>query len=122
MKNCCLRREIREGTAWQSALVPMLGAKPLIGRLLLPEEDTPGKAAAAIVSYRAWRKLFNSDPGILGKSITLDGKPFVVAGVIEPDFTLTSEVMPSEEPMEKLDVFLPLPLGADAAQSRGDEN
>src|SRR5215472_5547583 len=106
----------------QSTLLAMLGAKPVIGRVLLPEEDTPGKPAVAILSYRAWRRLFNSDQGILGKSITLNGKPFIVAGVLERDFTLTSEVMPSEEPMEKLDLFLPLPLGADAAQSRGDEN
>jgi len=106
----------------QSTLLHMLGAKPLIGRLLLPEEDAPGKPAAAVLSYRAWRRLFNSDPGILGKSITLDGKPFVVAGVLQRDFMLNSEVMPSEEPMDKLDMFLPLPLAADAAQNRGDEN
>ena len=106
----------------QSTLLHMLGAKPLMGRLLLPEEDTPGKPAVAILSYHAWRKLFNSDPGILNKSIILDGKPFIVAGVLQRDFVLTSEVMPSEGPMDKLDVFLPLPLAADAEQKRGDEN
>jgi predicted permease len=106
----------------QSTLLRMLGAKPLIGRLLLPEEDAPGKPAAAILSYAAWRRLFNSDRGIVGKSITLDGKPYIVAGVLQRNFMLSSEVMPSEEPMDKLDVFLPLPLAADAAQNRGDEN
>lgn len=106
----------------QSTLLQMLAAKPLMGRLLLPEEDTPGQPAVAILSYRAWRRLFNSDRGILGKSITLNGKPFIVAGVLQRDFMLNSEVMPSEGPMDKLDVFLPLPLGPDAAQKRGDEN
>ena len=106
----------------QSALLTMLGAKPLMGRLLLPEEDTPGKPATAILSYRAWRRLFNSDSEILGKSITLDGKPFIVAGVLRREFMLNSEVMPSEGPIDKLDVFLPLPLAADAEQSRRDEN
>jgi predicted permease len=106
----------------QSTLLQMLGAKPLLGRLLLPEEDKPGKAAAAILTDRVWRRLFNSDPGIVGQSITLDGKPFIVAGVLQRGFMLNSEVMPSEEPMDKLDVFLPLPLKADAAQKRGDEN
>lgn len=106
----------------QSTLLRMLGAKPLMGRLLLPEEDTPGKPAVAILSYRAWRNLFNSDPAILKKTITLDGKPFVVAGVLQRDFMINSEVMPSEDPMDKLDVFLPLPLAADAEQNRGDEN
>ena len=106
----------------QSTLLEMLGAKPLLGRLLLPEEDRPGKAAVAILSERVWRRLFNSDPGIVGQSITLDGKPFLVAGVLQRGFMLNSEVMPSEEPMDKLDVFLPLPLAADAAQNRRDEN
>jgi len=100
----------------------MLGAKPLMGRLLLPEEDTPGKPATAILSYGAWRRLFNSDSEILGKSMTLDGKPFIVAGVLRREFMLNSELMPSEGPIDKLDVFLPLPLAADAEQSRRDEN
>ncbi len=106
----------------QSSLLQMLGAKPLLGRLLLPEEDKPGKPAAAVLSYRVWTRFFNSDPRVLGQSITLDGKPFIVAGVLQRSFMLNSEVMPSEEPMDKLDVFLPFPLAADAAQNRRDEN
>jgi predicted permease len=106
----------------QASLLKMLGAKPLLGRLLLPEEDKPGKPAVAILSERVWKRLFNSDPGIAGKSITLNGNPFTVAGVLQRGFILNAEVMPSEEPMDKVDVFLPLPLGADAAQSRRDEN
>src|SRR6202040_4211882 len=50
------------GARTQSTLLQMLGAKPLLGRLLLPEEDRPGKAAAAILTERVWRRLFNSDP------------------------------------------------------------
>src|ERR1700720_2655352 len=106
----------------QSALLQMLGAKPFLGRLFLPEEDRPGKPAAAILSNRLWRRLFNSDPEIIGRSITLDGNPFVVAGVLQPGFMLNAEIMPSEVPMDKVDVFLPLPLAADAVQKRRDEN
>ena len=105
-----------------SSLLHILGAKPLLGRVLLPQEDEPGKPQVAILSYRLWRRLFNSDPNIVGKSITLDGKPCAVAGVLGSDFFLNSEVMPAEGPMDKIDLFLPLPLGADAAQNRGDEN
>ena len=100
----------------------MLGAKPLLGRLLLPEEDKPGKPAVAILSDRLWKRLFSSDPAIVGKSITLNGNPFTVAGVLQRGFMLNAEVMPSEGPMDKVDVFLPLPLDADAVKRRGDEN
>jgi predicted permease len=106
----------------QSSLLTMLGAKALLGRTLLPEEDRPGKPPVAILSNGIWKRLFNSDPAIVGKSITLDGSAFTVAGVLPRSFILNAEVMPSEGPMDKVDIFLPLPLGADAAQRRGDEN
>ena len=110
------------GARTQSSLLEMLGAKPLLGRLLLPEEDQPGKPDVAVLSERVWKRLFNSDPGIVGKTIVLNGNPFVVAGVLQRGFMLDAEVMPSETPMDKMDIFAPLPLGADAVKNRGDEN
>ena len=106
----------------QSSLLDMFGAKALLGRLLLPEEDAPGKPPVAILSYRTWQQLFSSDPGIVGKGVTLDGNSFTVVGVLQRSFALNSEVLPSEGPMDKVDIFLPLPLGPDAEQRRGDEN
>jgi predicted permease len=118
------------GVRTQSGLLEMLGAKPLLGRLLLPEEDKPGKAPVVILSERVWRRLFNADPQIVGKTIVLNGNSFTVindnsftvAGVLQAGFQLNAEVMPSEFPMDKMDLFLPLPLGADAEKNRGDEN
>src|SRR5271154_1615566 len=110
------------GARTQSSLLEMLGAKPLLGRLLLPEDDKPGKADVAILSARIWKRLFNADPGIIGKTIVLNGNPFLVAGVLQNSFTLGDEVMPSETPMDKMDIFAPLPLGGDAEKNRGDEN
>jgi predicted permease len=106
----------------QSSLFAMFGAKPLLGRTLLPEEDKPGKPPVAILSNGAWVRLFNSDPAIVGRTIMLNGKPYIVAGVLQRGFVLNAEIMPSEGPMDKVDMFLPLPLGPDAEQRRGDEN
>ena len=114
--------ELLGGITSSSTLLHMLGAKPLVGRVLLPEEDKPGKPPVAILSYRLWRRLFSSDPHVVGTSITLNGTSYSVAGVLTPDFFLNPEVMPAEGPIDRFDVFLPLPLGADAAQRRGDEN
>jgi predicted permease len=110
------------GARTQSSLLEMLGAKPLLGRLLLPEDDKPGKADVAILSERIWKRLFNADPGIVGKTIVLNGNPFIVAGILQRGFVLTDEVMPAEFPMDKVDIIAPLPLGADAEKNRGDEN
>jgi predicted permease len=106
----------------QSALLTMLGAKAQLGRLLLPEEDAPGKPPVAILSDRVWKRLFNSDREVIGKTIVLNGKPFTVAGVLQRGFRLTGEVMPAEGPMDRVDVFTPMPLDADAAKNRRDEN
>jgi predicted permease len=106
----------------QSSLLDMFGAKPLLGRTLLPDEDKPGKAPVAILSNGAWVRLFNSDSAIVGRTIMLNAKPYTVVGVLQRGFVLNAEVMPSEGPMDKVDFFLPLPLGPDAAQRRGDEN
>lgn len=110
------------GVRTQSTLLEMLGAKPLLGRLLLPEEDKPGRPDVAILTERAWKRLFNADPTIVGKAIVLNGNPFIVAGVLQSSFMLEAEVMPAETPMDKMDIFAPLPLGADAEKNRGDEN
>jgi predicted permease len=105
-----------------STLLHMLGARPLLGRLLLPDEDKPGKAQVALLSYRLWKRLFSGDTQMVGRSITLGGEQFTVAGVLRPEFQIDAEAMPAEMPMDKVDVFVPLPLGADAAQNRRDEN
>jgi predicted permease len=111
-----------DGIYTSSTLFHLLGARPLLGRVLRPDEDTPGKPAVAILSYRIWRRLFSADPKVAGHSITLDGKQYTVAGVLRREFRLDAEAMPAEMSMDKVDVFLPLPLGADAAQNRRDEN
>jgi predicted permease len=114
--------ELVDVLSTQSSLLSMLGAKAVLGRTLLPEEDKPGQADAAILSYGAWQRLFNANPAIVGKSIILNGKTYAVAGVLQSGFVLNAEVLPSEGPMDKVDIYLPLPLAADAEQRRGDEN
>jgi len=106
----------------QSTLLVMLGAKPLLGRLLLPEDDAPGKPPVAVLTERVWKRLFSADPAIVGRSMTLNGNQLIVAGVVRSEFTVNNEVMPSEGPMDKVDLYVPLPLGVDFLKRRGDEN
>ena len=115
-----------------SSLFPLLGAKPLYGRLLRPDEDVQGKPAVAILSHSFWRRSFGADPGVLGKNLTLNGvgtgtgeskNQFEVVGVLAPDFLLNDEIMPTVASIRQMDVFLPLPFAADTViKRRGDEN
>src|SRR6476620_5004670 len=95
-----------------SALLHLLGAQPLLGRILLPEEDIPGKPPTAVITYGMWRRLFGSDPGILQKNITIDGNSYTVVGVLKPGFSVNHEVMPTNGGLDEAEVFLPLPFTA----------
>jgi len=116
------RPERLEGMRTSSTLLDMLGAKPLLGRIFLPEEDKPGKPPVALLTYGLWKRLFGGDPQIIGRSLRLSGKEYTVAGVLRPDFLLNNEVVPTVAAIEKLEILLPLPFGADAVNRRGDEN
>jgi predicted permease len=59
-----------------------LGVQPLLGRVFNPEEDRPGGANVAVLSYTFWQKRFGGDNSILGQAITLNGTPFTVIGVM----------------------------------------
>ena len=60
----------------------LLDATPIAGTLF--EEDDPG--AVVIVSEHLWRNQYGSDPGLVGSSITLNGNPYTVIGVMSEDF------------------------------------
>jgi putative ABC transport system permease protein len=55
---------------------------PLLGRTFAPDEDTPGKEHVIVLSHRLWATQFGSDPGIVGKAITLNAEPYTVIGVM----------------------------------------
>jgi len=65
---------------------PILGVTPATGRTFLPEEHQPGHDPVVILSYSLWRRLFNGEPGAIGKTVTLDGNACTVVGVMPPGF------------------------------------
>jgi predicted permease len=67
-------------------IFPLLGAKPLAGRTLLPEDGQQGAAPVAVVSENLWRSRFGANPNVLGKLITLDMRSFTVVGILPASF------------------------------------
>ncbi len=68
------------------SLLPALGAKMSMGRGFLPEEDRPGGPSVVVLSHSFWERRFGGDPNVLGRTITLDLKPFEVVGVLDRSF------------------------------------
>jgi predicted permease len=66
----------------------VMGVEPIAGRTFRPEEDQVGAAPVALISAGLWMRKFGSAPDIVGKSITLTGKSYLVAGVIPASFSL----------------------------------
>src|SRR5207248_2391664 len=64
----------------------VLGVAPTMGRPFAPEEKTPGRDRVAILSFALWHDRFASDPRVTGKTITLDGIPYTVVGVMPGGF------------------------------------
>jgi len=62
----------------------VFAVKPFLGRTFAADEDTPGKEHVVVLSHRLWSAQFGSDPGIVGKSLTLNGEPYTVIGVMPP--------------------------------------
>jgi len=106
------RPERLRGMRCSSSLFRMLGARPYIGRLLLPEEDRPETPQVAILSYGLWKRLFSGDPKVLGKSIVLENNTYMVVGVVSPEFRLSTEVLPALGRIDGMEIYLPFRFDA----------
>ncbi len=95
-------------------LLPTLRLQPILGRNFAREEMRPNSPRTVLLSYGFWRARFASDPAVIDKTISLDGRPSAVIGVLPPQFE-----MPTLSPA---DLLIPLQLpdvpdrGPDAAQ------
>lgn len=69
-----------------SGTLPILGVKPLLGRIFTRQDDQPGAAATVLLSYGYWQRKFGGSEQVLGRAITLDGKPHEIVGVLPQDF------------------------------------
>ncbi len=63
-----------------------LRLRPEIGRLLSDTDDTYAAAAAVVVSHRFWVRALGSDPGAVGRTLSINNQPYTIAGVLEPEF------------------------------------
>jgi hypothetical protein len=81
---------------------------PFAGRLLLPGEDAPGHSQVAVLSHHFWAAHFSSDPGAIGRAITLNGRRYSVVGVMTPDIELGT--------LGEIDLWVPLETSPSASR------
>ena len=92
--------ESLRGRDISAAFFDMLGAHAAIGRTFTEQDDRPGAPPVVVISNGLWQRRFGADPGIIGRTILLDDKPFTVVGVMPTDFRFLSEDSDFWTPMQ----------------------
>ena len=90
-------------------LLPLLGVRPVTGRLFAPDDTLSGQAI--ILSYGLWQTQFGGDQGIIGKFVRLDGVPYAVVGVLPSSFRC---------PQSSVDGWVPLTFTPSSFEDRND--
>jgi putative ABC transport system permease protein len=102
--------EVIRGAVITADFLPVLGVSLALGRNFLPEEDRPGgNTRVALITHGFWQRRFGGDPGVVGKTLTINDNPFTVVGVLPKSFSWGGA---------RNEVFAP--LAPDPANSRGD--
>lgn len=74
-----------------ASLFPMLGIRPVAGRLFVDEEDKAGSAPVVLLTHHLWQARYGGDPAVVGKAIALDDRRYIVIGVLPASFRLQRE-------------------------------
>ena len=94
------------GEAVSGNFFSVLNVRPIVGRVLEPQDDNVlGENHVAVLSYAFWKRRFQSDASVLGRRILYGETPYTVVGVARPGFT-------GIEPGESADVWVPVTAGA----------
>ncbi len=69
----------------------LVGSKPLLGRVIGQQDEQPGRADVAVISYRLWQDRFGGERQALGRTLELDGRPHTIVGVMPRGFSFSEE-------------------------------
>ena len=105
-----------------SNFFPMLGVRPVIGRLFSADEDTQTPASSAVLGYSTWVRRYGSDPSVLGRRLDLNARNYQIVGVLPPGFSVSHEVIPTLGLAADAEIVIPFPQGAAAPQTRNRED
>ena len=96
-------------------LFAMLGVSAQVGRLVLPADDQLAQPPVVVLSDEFWRNAFGADRSVVGRRLTIDGKPVEVIGIAPQDFRL-----PIGPRMMRADLWMPIRFTPEQLSSRNN--
>ncbi len=124
--------ERMRGTYVSSVLFQLLRAEPILGRRFTRDDEQPGAAAVAMISYKIWQSRYGADPSVIGRGVRINETPTTIIGVMPPGFgypLMASVWMPlsqlpglttTERRRRNLHVIGRLVPGAEVAQTKAE--
>jgi putative ABC transport system permease protein len=94
----------------------LLGETPALGRVFLPEEDTPGQHRVVILSDGFWKRQFGAARDVVGQTLRLDGEPYTVVGVMPAHLSISAWAATAQ------DLWVPLAYTGDERGVRENHN
>ncbi len=100
----------------------MLGVQPQRGRMFVPEEDEPGRDRVVVISHGLWARRFGADPGVLNRTLSLDGQSYTIVGIMPAGFLFPTgkQLHPMVLFGPRVDVWKPMAFSAGELQQRGN--
>jgi predicted permease len=92
------------GTRVSADFFRMVGVKPYLGRAFTTQEEQVGRDQVVVLSYGFWQRHFAAARDVIGKNLTIDGKPFVIVGVLPANFRFL--------PTRHVDLWMPFAFTA----------
>jgi putative ABC transport system permease protein len=99
--------EVLRGVRASANILSVLGSQPALGRTFRPEEDESGRGHVLILTDAFWRSRFQGDPSAIGKTMTLDGVPHEIVGILPASFPFP-QVLGGADSYSRLAFFRPL--------------
>jgi putative ABC transport system permease protein len=105
------------GAQISASLLPLLRVAPTLGRAFTPEEDGPGGPLAVLLSQKLWQSRFGADPGVVGRSVTIDNQSYRVVGVMPQSFKFPPAIaLEGNTPTQQAELWTPLATDMKAGQ------
>ena len=112
------------GAVVSPALFPLLGVEPIKGRTFAREEQGQGHDDVIVISERLWKRRFNSDPFLVGKSLLLSGRSYTVIGVMPAKFEFPIPLfgVQGNQFAERVDIWKPIAFTPLELKERGSRS